>query len=72
MPQKREHIIPLAIAERILKNAGAQRVSEDAKIAFSEVIQEIAEEIGRKASMISKHAGRKTVQEEDIKLSAKQ
>jgi histone H3/H4 len=71
MPKTREHVIPLAISERILKNAGAQRVSEDAKVAFSDVLKEIAEEIGNQASKISKHAGRKTVQEEDIKLAAK-
>lgn len=71
MPKTREHVIPLAIAERILKNAGAQRVSEEAKVAFSDVLKEIAEDIGNQASKISKHAGRKTVQEEDIKLAAK-
>jgi histone H3/H4 len=71
MPKTREHVIPLAISERILKNAGAQRVSEDAKVAFSDVLKELAEEIGQQASKISKHAGRKTVQEEDIKLAAK-
>jgi histone H3/H4 len=71
MPKTREHVIPLAIAERILKNAGAQRVSEEAKVAFSDVLKDIAEEIGQQAAKISKHAGRKTVQDEDIKLAAK-
>jgi histone H3/H4 len=71
MSKTREHVIPLAISERMLKNAGAARVSEDAKEAFSDVLQEIAEEIGTQASKIAKHAGRKTVQEEDIKLAAK-
>lgn len=71
MPKTREHVIPLAIAERILKNAGAQRVSEEAKVAFSDILREIAEDIGNQASRISKHAGRKTVQEEDIKLAAR-
>ncbi|HII72377.1 TPA: histone family protein [Candidatus Woesearchaeota archaeon] len=71
MPKTREHVIPLAIAERILKNAGAQRVSEEAKMAFSDVLRGIAEEIGNQASAIAKHAGRKTVQDEDIKLAAK-
>jgi histone H3/H4 len=71
MSKTREHVIPLAIAERILKNAGAQRVSEEAKVAFSDVLKEIAEDIGTQAARISKHAGRKTVQDEDIKLAAK-
>lgn len=71
MPKTREHIIPLAIAERILKNAGAQRVSEEAKIAFSDILRDIAEEIGTQSARIAKHAGRKTVQDEDVKLAAK-
>jgi histone H3/H4 len=71
MSKTREHVIPLAISERILKNAGAQRVSEEAKVAFSDILKEIAEDIGQQASKISKHAGRKTVQEDDIKLAAK-
>ncbi len=71
MSKTREHVIPLAISERILKNAGAQRVSEDAKVAFSDVLKEIADEIGNQASKIAKHAGRKTVQDDDIKLAAK-
>ena len=71
MPKTREHIIPLAIAERILKNAGAQRVSEEAKIAFSDILKDISEDIGTQASRIAKHAGRKTVQDEDVKLAAK-
>ncbi|MBW2964770.1 NFYB/HAP3 family transcription factor subunit [Candidatus Woesearchaeota archaeon] len=71
MPKTREHVIPLAISERILKNAGGQRVSEEAKVAFSDILKEIAEEIGQQASRIAKHAGRKTVQEEDIKLAAR-
>ncbi|MBW2968010.1 NFYB/HAP3 family transcription factor subunit [Candidatus Woesearchaeota archaeon] len=71
MPKTREHIIPLAIAERILKNAGAQRVSEEAKIAFSDILRDIAEDIGTQSARIAKHAGRKTVQDEDVKLAAK-
>lgn len=71
MPKTREHVIPLAIAERILKNAGAQRVSEEAKVAFSDILKDISEEIGTHATAISKHAGRKTVQEEDVKLASK-
>jgi histone H3/H4 len=71
MSKTREHVIPLAISERILKNAGAQRVSEEAKVAFSDILKEIAEDIGQQSAKISKHAGRKTVQEEDIKLAAK-
>ncbi len=68
---KRTGMIPKAPAARILMNAGAKRVSADAVDAFADVIQQIAEEIAVQAGKIAKHSGRKTVQEEDIKLAAR-
>lgn len=65
------NIIPKAPVARILQEAGAKRVSADAVDAFADVIQEIAEDIATQAARISKHSGRKTVQEGDIKLAAK-
>ncbi|MBT5023041.1 histone family protein [Candidatus Woesearchaeota archaeon] len=69
---RKVNIVPKAPVARILMNAGAKRVSADAVDAFADVIQEIAENIGTQAVRISKHSGRKTVQEGDIKLAAKQ
>ena len=63
--------IPKAPVARILQEAGAKRVSADSVDAFADVIQEIAEEIATQAARIAKHAGRKTVQDGDIKLAAK-
>ncbi|MBS3143222.1 histone family protein [Candidatus Woesearchaeota archaeon] len=72
MPQQRKtHIIPRAPVARILLRAGAERVSKDAVSTFSEVLQELGEQIAQKASRIARHSGRKTVHEEDIKLAAK-
>lgn len=64
--------IPQAPMARILQNAGAKRVSADGTATFVEVITNITEEIARKAAMIAKHSGRKTVHEDDIKIAAKQ
>lgn len=64
--------IPKAPVGRILMKAGAKRVSQDAVDAFTEILTEQAEKIARKAAEISKHAGRKTVHEGDIRLAAKQ
>ncbi len=63
--------IPKAVAARILMKAGAKRVSADAAEAFAEEIEKIALEMGNVAAKVSKHAGRKTVHEEDIKMILK-
>ena len=65
-------IIPKAPVGRILINAGAKRVSASAVNAFTEVLTNTAEKIGTQAVKISKHSGRKTVHEGDVKLAAKQ
>lgn len=72
MVTRKTSIIPKAAVARILAKAGAKRISDSAASAFSEVVQAIAEEIAEKASKIAVHSGRKTVQDGDIKLAAKQ
>jgi histone H3/H4 len=68
MPKR---IIPLAAMEKLLKNSGAERVSEKSKAALKAVVEEIAEEISVNAVRLAMHAGRKTVKAGDIKLAAK-
>jgi len=67
-----KRLIPLAAMERILKQAGAERVSDKAKTAMKEVVEEIVEKISKDAIRYAEHAGRKTVKSEDIKLAVKQ
>ncbi|MBI5391629.1 histone family protein [Candidatus Woesearchaeota archaeon] len=66
-----QKILPLAAMEKLLKKCGAPRVSEDAKEAMKEVLENYGELIGRKAVEIALHAGRKTVKNGDVKLAAK-
>lgn len=66
-----KRLIPLAAMEKILKNCGAERVSDKAKDILKRVIEEKAEEIAAKAVKYSLHAGRKTIKGEDIKLAMK-
>ncbi len=56
---------------RILKKAGAERVSDESADELRRVIEDIATEIAKNAVDMSKHAGRKTVKAEDIKFASK-
>lgn len=68
---QRKTILPSAAMEKLLKKAGAERVSEDAKAKLIEVLEEIAEEIGEKAVRLARHAGRKTVKSVDVREATK-
>ena len=67
-----KRILPLAAMEKILKQAGANRVSDKAKIALKDVVEEMTEKIAINAVRLASHAGRKTVKDGDIKLATKQ
>ncbi len=67
-----KRLIPLAAMEKIMKNCGAERVSDNAKAALKEVLEQKAEEISSRAVKLAMHAARKTVKASDIKLAAKQ
>jgi len=64
-------ILPLAAMEKIMKQCGADRVSDKAKVALKAVVEDAAEEIAVKAIQLASHAGRKTVKSRDIKLASK-
>jgi histone H3/H4 len=70
MPRKRS-IIAAAPMVEILKNAGAERVSEPAAQAMAEVMKEVAFDLAKDAVKFSHHAGRKTIKREDIELARK-
>jgi histone H3/H4 len=61
--------LPLAPFERILKKAGAKRVSYGAMAEFAKVMEERLMLIASEAVTLAKHAGRKTVIDEDVRAA---
>ena len=66
-----KRLIPLAAMEKIMRKAGAERVSDRSKAALKSVVEDIATELASEAVKLANHAGRKTVKASDIQLAAK-
>ncbi|HDM89231.1 histone [Candidatus Bathyarchaeota archaeon] len=62
--------LAIAAMHRIIKKAGAERVSESAAIEMGKVLEDIGLKIGREAIDWAMHASRKTVKAEDIRKAA--
>ena len=69
---KNKSIIPNAPVARLMKSSGARRVSAQAVQEMSTHIQSEGMDLARKAVALAKHAGRSTVNTEDIRLSKRQ
>lgn len=54
---------------RLLKKSGAARVGADATEAMIEVAEDYILRVGAEANKLARHAGRKTVKAEDIRLA---
>jgi histone H3/H4 len=67
-----DKLLPLAAMEKVMRKAGAERVSEDAQVALKSVLEDIGQNIAVKAARLANHAGRKTIKASDIKLAAKE
>jgi DNA-binding protein len=64
-------ILPKLPFERLMKKAGAKRVSEEALEEMANILEDKLTEIAKEAVLLAKHAGRKTILEEDIRIARK-
>ncbi len=63
--------ISLSIFERILKKAGAARVSKSALEEFAKIMEERLVLVAEEAAALAKHASRKTITDSDIRVARK-
>lgn len=66
-----EEDLQLAPMHRIIKKAGAERVSEESAEELRKALDAIGVRIAREALDFTKHAHRKTVKAEDIQIAVK-
>ncbi len=57
--------------DKLMRKAGAERVSDSAKRTLKLELEKKAVEIGKRALMFSKHAGRKTIKSSDVEMALK-
>ena len=63
--------LPIAAVDRIIRKSSGLRVSEGAAKILADHLEDVGMKIAQEAAMYSKHAGRKTVVDEDIRLVLK-
>jgi len=63
--------LSLAPIARIIKSAGGERASKEAKVYLANLLEEYAIRVANEAVKLCEYAGRETVSGEDIKLAAK-
>lgn len=61
--------VKVAPMHKLIKKAGADRVSEDSAIALGKALDEIGLKIAKEALDFAHHAGRKTVKAKDIEIA---
>ena len=61
--------IPITPVRRLIKNTSNGRVSKDAGIELTKILESIGTEISKNAVILAKHAGRNTVKSSDILLA---
>ncbi|MEM1944565.1 MAG: NFYB/HAP3 family transcription factor subunit [Nitrososphaerota archaeon] len=67
----RQNELSSAPIHRIIKKAGAARVSEDAAEELKRVLETVGQIVAKEAIGLAQYAGRRTVKREDIDRAAR-
>lgn len=67
--ERKKLIVPESVAVKLFKIAGASRISKGARDELLNLIAKYGRDVAERAVKLSKHAKRKTVEKEDIKLA---
>jgi histone H3/H4 len=59
-------VLTKATVDKIIRKAGAERVSEDAVLTLGKYLDDLGVTVARKAITLARDAQRKTVRDEDI------
>jgi histone H3/H4 len=62
--------IKVAPMHKLIKRAGAERVSEESAIALGKALEVIGVKVAKEALDFARHAGRKTIKARDIEIAA--
>ncbi len=62
---------PLATVERIMREAGAKRVSKEARALFADYMEKMTQALAMEAGEFAEHFGRRTITEKDVELAKK-
>jgi len=62
--------IKVAPMHKLIKRAGAERVSEESAVALGKALEDIGVKVAKEALDFAKHAGRKTNKARDIEIAA--
>ena len=61
--------LPLHALENLMKDKGAQRVSEDAKEELKKILEQYLYDLSVKVSQIAGHSNRKTINAGDLLIA---
>lgn len=61
--------LPILALENLMKEKGADRVSEDSKEELKKILESYLYDLSIKASKIASHSGRKTINSGDLLIA---
>jgi histone H3/H4 len=69
---RKDRIIPVAPVRRLIRKAGARRVSKKGAERLVQILEEVGEYLAGRALEITEYAGHKTITEREILLAYNQ